>query len=127
MLIISTVMTALFLFLAGLQTDGMTCLIFLALASFFVTIPLPQLAVTLQTISPNKMRGLVAGIFVVTGNVMGMGLGPTFVAFLTEQVFQDPMSLGMSMGMLGLIAAPIALLIYINGYRDLVVISETET
>ncbi|MGC6476073.1 MAG: MFS transporter [Parvibaculales bacterium] len=127
MLIISTVMTALFLFLAGLQTDGMTCLIFLALASFFVTIPLPQLAVTLQTISPNKMRGLVAGIFVVTGNVMGMGLGPTFVAFLTEQVFQDPMSLGMSMGVLGLIAAPIALLIYINGYRDLVVISETET
>ena len=124
MLIISTVMTALFLFLAGLQTDGMTCLIFLALASFFVTIPLPQLAVTLQTISPNKMRGLVAGIFVVTGNVMGMGLGPTFVAFLTEKVFQDPMSLGMSMGVLGLIAAPIALLIYINGYRDLVVISE---
>ena len=127
MLIISTVMTALFLFLAGLQTDGMACLIFLALASFFVTIPLPQLAVTLQTISPNKMRGLVAGIFVVTGNVMGMGLGPTFVAFLTEQVFQDPMSLGMSMGVLGLIAAPIALLIYINGYSDLVVISETET
>ena len=124
MLIISTLMTALFLFLAGLQTDGMACLIFLALASFFVTIPLPQLAVTLQTISPNKMRGLVAGIFVVTGNVMGMGLGPTFVAFLTEQVFQDPMSLGMSMGVLGLIAAPIALLIYINGYRDLVVISE---
>lgn len=126
MLIISTVLTALFLFIAGLQKDGMSCLIFLALASFFVTIPLPQLAVTLQTISPNKMRGLVAGIFVVSGNVMGMGLGPTFVAFFTENVFQDPMSVGLSMGLLGLVSAPIALVIYLNGYRDLLVITESE-
>lgn len=126
MLMMSTVLTALFLFIAGLQKDGMSCLIFLALASFFVTIPLPQLAVTLQTISPNKMRGLVAGIFVVSGNVMGMGLGPTFVAFFTENVFQDPMSVGLSMGLLGLVSAPIALVIYLNGYRDLLVITETE-
>ena len=126
MLMMSTVLTALFLFIAGLQKDGMSCLIFLALASFFVTIPLPQLAVTLQTISPNKMRGLVAGIFVVTGNVMGMGLGPTFVAFFTENVFQDPMSVGMSMGLLGLVSAPIALVIYLNGYRELLVITEAE-
>lgn len=126
MLMMSTVLTALFLFIAGLQEDGMNCLIFLALASFFVTIPLPQLAVTLQTISPNKMRGLVAGIFVVSGNVMGMGLGPTFVAFFTENVFQDPMSVGLSMGLLGLVSAPIALVIYLNGYRDLLVITESE-
>ena len=126
MLMISTVLTALFLFIAGLQKDGMNCLIFLALASFFVTIPLPQLAVTLQTISPNQMRGLVAGIFVVSGNVMGMGLGPTFVAFFTENVFQDPMSVGLSMGLLGLVSAPIALVIYLNGYRDLLVITESE-
>lgn len=126
MLMMSTVLTALFLFIAGLQKDGMSCLIFLALASFFVTIPLPQLAVTLQTISPNKMRGLVAGIFVVSGNVMGMGLGPTFVAFFTENVFQDPMSVGLSMGLLGLVSAPIALVIYLNGYRDLLVITESE-
>ncbi|EJW21161.1 hypothetical protein IMCC14465_09570 [alpha proteobacterium IMCC14465] len=126
MLMMSTVLTALFLFIAGLQKDGMSCLIFLALASFFVTIPLPQLAVTLQTISPNKMRGLVAGIFVVTGNVMGMGLGPTFVAFFTENIFKDPMSVGMSMGLLGLVSAPIALVIYLNGYRDLLDITEAE-
>lgn len=126
MLMMSTVLTALFLFIAGQQEDGMRCLIFLALASFFVTIPLPQLAVTLQTISPNKMRGLVAGIFVVTGNVMGMGLGPTFVAFFTENVFKDPMSVGMSMGLLGLVSAPIALVIYLNGYRELLVITEAE-
>lgn len=126
MLMMSTVLTALFLFVAGLQKDGMNCLVFLGLASFFVTIPLPQLAVTLQTISPNKMRGLVAGIFVVTGNVMGMGLGPTFVAFFTEKVFQDPLSVGMSMGALGLVSAPVALVIYLNGYRNLLILTESE-
>ena len=126
MLMISTTLTAVFLFIAGQQSDGMNCLIFLALASFFVTIPLPQLAVTLQTISPNKMRGMVAGIFVVTGNVMGMGLGPTFVAFFTENIFQDPMSVGFSMGLLGLFSAPIAMIIYINGYKDLIAITEKQ-
>ena len=48
MLMISTTLTAMFLFIAGQQSDGMNCLIFLALASFFVTIPLPQLAVTFR-------------------------------------------------------------------------------
>ena len=123
MLMMSTTLTAMVLFIAGQQSDGISCLIFLALASFFVTIPLPQLAVTLQTISPNKMRGMVAGIFVVTGNVMGMGLGPTFVAFFTENIFQDPMSVGLSMGLLGLFSAPIAMIIYINGYKDLIAIT----
>ena len=69
------------------------------------------------------MRGMVAGIFVVTGNVMGMGLGPTFVAFFTENIFQDPMSVGLSMGLLGLITAPIAMIIYVNGYKDLIAIT----
>ena len=127
MLMMSTTLTAMFLFIAGQQSDGMNCLIFLALASFFVTIPLPQLAVTLQTISPNKMRGMVAGIFVVTGNVMGMGLGPTFVAFFTENIFQDPMSVGLSMGLLGLFSAPIAMIIYINGYKDLIAITAKQS
>ncbi len=123
MLMMSTTLTAIFLFIAGQQNNGLNCLIFLGLASYFVTIPLPQLAVTMQTISPNKMRGMVAGIFVVTGNVMGMGLGPTFVAFFTENVFQDPMSVGLSMGLIGLITAPIAMIIYANGYKDLIAIT----
>ena len=66
---------------------------------------------------------MVAGIFVVTGNVMGMGLGPTFVAFFTENVFQDPMSVGLSMGLLGLLTAPIAMVIYAYGYKDLIAIT----
>ena len=127
MLMMSTTLTAIFLFIAGQQNNGVNCLIFLGLASYFVTIPLPQLAVTMQTISPNKMRGMVAGIFVVTGNVMGMGLGPTFVAFFTENVFQDPMSVGLSMGLLGLITAPIAMIIYANGYKDLIAISAKQS
>ena len=89
MLMMSTTLTQYFCLLLD-NKEWYNCLIFLGLASYFVTIPLPQLAVTLQTISPNKMRGMVAGIFVVTGNVMGMGLGPTFVAFFTENIFRIP-------------------------------------
>ena len=45
MLMMSTTLTAIFLFIAGQQNNGLNCLIFLGLASYFVTIPLPQLAV----------------------------------------------------------------------------------
>ena len=38
-------------------------------------------------------------------------------------IFQDPMSLGLSMGLLGLITAPIAMIIYVNGYKDLIAIT----
>jgi hypothetical protein len=33
------------------------------------------------------------------------------------------MSVGLSMGLLGLFSAPIAMIIYINGYKDLIVIT----
>lgn len=113
-----TALTAFFLFIAGQQDNGASSLVFIGLAGYFCTVPLPQLAVAMQTISPNKMRGVVAGLYVVTGNTMGLGFGPTAVAFLTEKVFADPMAVGVSMGVTGLVAAPIAILIYLNGYKE---------
>jgi MFS family permease len=60
---------------------------------------------TLQEITPNRLRGLQHAVAVLTANLIGLGLGPTFVALLTDKWFHDPARLGLSLA----IVAPVAL------------------
>jgi MFS family permease len=50
--------------------------------------PGPQNA-ALQIITPNEMRGQVTALFLFIFNFVGYGLGPSFVAFLTDQFFGE--------------------------------------
>lgn len=53
------------------------------------TIPYGCAAATIQMIFPSNMRGLAAGIYFFMSNAIGIGIGPTAVAFLTDYVFND--------------------------------------
>jgi MFS family permease len=48
----------------------------------------PQNA-ALQIITPNEMRGQVTALFLFIFNFVGYGLGPSFVAFLTDHYFGE--------------------------------------
>ncbi len=106
---------------ATLQTNPTFALALIAAASFFVTMPMALITAALQTVTPNKMRGVVAGLFVVMGNVIGLALGPTIVAVLTDQLFADPLAVGKSLSLLFAVFAPLAVLLLAIGmkpYRD---------
>ena len=45
---------------------------------------------------PSRMRGQAAALYLFVLNIIGMGLGPTSIAFVTEHIFQDPSRLGIS-------------------------------
>jgi MFS family permease len=92
-----------------LQSDPMIALFLIGAASFFVTLPLALVASALQTVTPNEMRGLIAGLYVVTVNVIGLGAGPTIVALLTDRLFGDPAAVGKSLALLSVGVAPIAI------------------
>ena len=51
----------------------------------------------LQQIAPNEMRGQVGAFYLFTVNLIGIGLGPTVVALLTDYWFRDPAALRYSM------------------------------
>ena len=51
----------------------------------------------LQAVTPNEMRGVIAGIYVVIVNLFGLALGPTSVALVTDYVFADAGAVGASM------------------------------
>ena len=103
--------------IGALQSDPLPALAFISAASFFVTMPMALVTAALQAVTPNEMRGLVAGIVVVMNNVVGLALGPTVVALFTDQVFRDPLAVGKSLALLFAIVAPIAVFFLASGMR----------
>ncbi len=93
---------------------GLACV---ALASFFVTLPLALIASALQLVTPNEMRGVVVGIYVVTTNVIGLALGPTLVAASTDYLFGDPGAVAGSLSLVSVVVGPVAIAILTIGMK----------
>jgi MFS family permease len=95
---------------------------YLALAvmavNYFVMmlVPAPQNA-ALQIITPNEMRGQVTALFLFIFNVVGFGLGPTFIAVLTDFVFGDESQLRYAMVAASAVIGPLAALVIWLGLR----------
>ena len=51
----------------------------------------------LQPITPNQMRAQVSALYLLAVNLIGLGIGPTFVALLTDYLYGDPALVGHSL------------------------------
>lgn len=105
------------LLLLPLQGSGATALACIGVASFSVTLPLALITTVMQEVTPNNMRGVVNGMYVVTTNVLGLALGPTLVAASTDYVFADPMAVTKSLALVSAAVGPIAILLLNLGRR----------
>ncbi|WP_208022271.1 spinster family MFS transporter [Pseudomaricurvus hydrocarbonicus] len=84
----------------------------LSLAFLFVAILGLSIAQTaapaaIQEVTPNRMRGQVIAVYLLLGGLLGIGLGPTLVALVTDYVFHDDNALPWS---IALTALPVSLL-----------------
>ncbi len=50
-------------------------------------------------VTPNEMRGQVSALYLLVINLLGLGLGPTLPALLTDFVFADEAKLGLSLAL----------------------------
>lgn len=66
-------------------------------ASFLYSLPQALASSALQLVTPNRMRGIAAAIYVFCVSVTGLGLAPTIVALLTDHLFQDEVRVGDSL------------------------------
>ena len=62
-------------------------------------------------VTPNEYRGQVSATFLLMFNILGLGLGPSVVAFLTTYAFEDPAMVGWSIVITFAIFMPIASLL----------------
>ena len=70
----------------------------------------------LQVISPNRLRGQITALYFFVANLIGLGLGPTAVALVTDYGFGDDAALRYSLAVVAAVALPISALILTFGF-----------
>ena len=61
--------------------------------------------------TPNRMRAQVMALFLLTANLIGLGLGPTIIALTTDYVFGYDAAISKSIALCTVILCPLAALI----------------
>jgi MFS family permease len=72
--------------------------------TFFMSMPFGVAPAAIQQMMPNAMRAQASALYLFVINLIGMGLGPTLVAALTEDVFHDQKAVGYSLLIVGVVA-----------------------
>ena len=108
-------MASLSLFFLPLQENVNIALIFVTLASFFVTLPLAGTSSAMVIVSPNRIRGVITGIYVVVTSIFGLVLGPFLVAYSTDFIFQDPNAVAKSLALVSFLIGPVGIFFMSKG------------
>ena len=78
---------------------------------FGCAMPFGGAAAAIQEITPNQMRGQVSAIYLFGLSFIGMGIGPTLIAAITDHVYGNDAALGQSLATAFVLAAPAAALV----------------
>lgn len=110
-----------FLILTPLAPNATLATIGLAGTVFFMAFPQGLPSGALQVMTPNALRAQMVALYFFVGNLIANGLGPTFVALVTDYGFGDPAMLRYAIVTINCVTAPAALLVLLFGlraYRD---------
>jgi hypothetical protein len=98
-------------------STGPWAAVLLAPAVFFMSMPFGVAPAAIQQMMPNQMRALAGALYLFVINLIGMGLGPTLVAALTEDVFRDKNSVHYSLLVVGGLAHGLAVILLWAGLK----------
>jgi MFS family permease len=71
----------------------------------------------LQLITPNRLRARMVALYFLVANLVGLGLGPTAVALVTDRVFGDDAALRYGLAIVTAVALPISAIILSFGLK----------
>ena len=87
----------------------------IGVATFFSAFPYPLAAAAVSQLAPNQMRAQTMAFHLLVVNLVGVGLGPTITALLTDFVFGDEAYLRYSLATVATCTLPLALLVFTLG------------
>lgn len=102
---------------APLVHDPMLSLFLFALLQFAYMMPWGIAGAAFQLVAPNQMRGQLSGLYFFSINIIGLGVGPTLVALLTDNVFGGGAGVAYSLAVAAALLAPVASLLLFAGLR----------
>lgn len=97
-----------FALLVGFAPEPWMRLVGVAGVAFLGGFPSGLAPVAIFHITPNQFRGQVTAIYLMTGTLVGFGIGVTIVAAVTDYVFRSELAIGMSLGIVVASAAALA-------------------
>lgn len=103
------------------QLEGRALALFAIAVSIFGIAASGTLAVLiLQSAAPPLMRARITSLYVLTGNLIGLTMGPPLSAWISENFYEGPDAMRSTFGLIGMIMLPtvfILLLVATSGYR----------
>jgi len=94
-----------FVLVAGLSPNPMLSISAMAVVVFSSAIVTGQSAVALFQVTPNMFRGRVIAAYILTGTFLGLGVGATLIAAITDHVFREETAVGASLAVVVTCAA----------------------
>jgi MFS family permease len=61
------------------------------------------------TVTPNQYRGRIVALYLFAGSLLGLGLGPTSVGFLLDNLFGDPQKVGSAIAIISIMVGPVGI------------------
>jgi MFS family permease len=86
-------------------------------ALFTSGMPWGAAAAAVQEMTPSPLRAQATAVYLFAINLIGLGIGPSAVAYATERVFRDDLAVGRSLAWVGLAAHLLAAAILFAGLR----------
>jgi MFS family permease len=106
-----------FSFMYPLMGTASSALWLMVFAIFGSNMAFACAASAMQRMFPVSMLGLAAGIYYFLSNSVGLLIGPTLVASITDYVLGDPGKVGYSLSAVGGTARLLAFIILLAGYK----------
>ncbi len=60
-------------------------------------------------VTPNEYRGQIVALYLFAGSILGLGLGPTSVGFLLDNLLKDPQQVGLAISIIATVVGPIGI------------------
>ena len=102
-----------------LLDDPWIALLLLCPSTFFATFTTGAGPSALQELMPNQMRGFASAVLIFVVTIIGLGLGPTSIALVTDYVYGDEMMLRYSLAVVPAIVLTLAITAGLLGLRAL--------
>ena len=100
---------------AYLAPDAGIAMLFFALGMFAASLVGGLQAAMVQSLTPSRMRGLLAALYATTVTIMGLGVAPTLTALVSDKLFGGPTGLGKALAVTTVISMSGCSLLLLTG------------
>lgn len=113
--LVTTLLKAGPLIIGPLMPTAALALGFMAVATLIGQAAQGVLLTAIQDVTPNRLRGQVTAVTLLSVNVIGLGLGSTIIASFTDFLFRDDAALRYSIVLTGVLVLPAMVLLLVRG------------